>query len=135
MKEFVRLIIKKNNKFLLIKEIKGNFYNAWNFPGGKVEESEKPEEAVIREIREEINMYDLKIKKLFDTTCVFNNETWHGYYFLNENINLDTLKILETTKCDGYCFFCFDEIKTLNLGIPTNVLKILEKKYVNSDNI
>ena len=132
MREFVRSIIKKDNKFLLIKEVKGNFYNAWNFPGGKVEENEKPEDAVVREIQEEINICNLKAKKLFDNICVFNNEPWRGYYFLSENINLDTLKILETTKCDGYCFFEFNELKTLSLGIPANVFKILEEKYANS---
>lgn len=135
MREFVRLIIKENNKFLLIKEIKGNFYNAWNFPGGKVENNESPENAALREIQEELNIFDLTIKRLFDIDCTFNNEIWHGYYFLTENVNLSTIKILETTKCDGYCFFNFNEIKTLNIGIPSNVFKVLEVKYDNSNNI
>lgn len=126
MKEFVRLIIKKGNKYLLIKEVKGNWYNAWNFPGGKVDKGETAENAALRELKEEMNLEQTKLHLLYETDCSFNNEPWHGFYFICSDFDLEKLKVMEPTKCDGYCFFSFEELKQLKLGIPNDVLSALE---------
>ena len=56
MIEVVAGIIYKNNKFLIAQR---NFKKAqgglWEFPGGKVEKNESYENALIREIKEELN--------------------------------------------------------------------------------
>jgi len=50
----------KNNKFLLALRMPGtSIGESWEFPGGKAEEGETPEEALIREFQEELN---IKIK-------------------------------------------------------------------------
>ena len=51
----VAAIIKKDNKILATKRGYGEFINMWEFPGGKIEENESKEEALIREIREELD--------------------------------------------------------------------------------
>ena len=66
MKEFVRLIIKKSNKYLLIKEVKGTWYNAWNFPGGKIDPGESSEIAALRELDEELNLKKTKLHLLYE---------------------------------------------------------------------
>lgn len=70
-------IIIKNGKILLIRRIKeGREY--FVFPGGGVEEKEKIEEAVIREIKEELNL-DISIEKLL---FQIENQGRQEFYFL-----------------------------------------------------
>lgn len=52
----VAAIIHKDNKILATKRGYGEFINQWEFPGGKIEENETKEEALIREIKEELNI-------------------------------------------------------------------------------
>lgn len=52
----VAAIIHKDDKILATKRGYGEFINQWEFPGGKIEENETKEEALIREIKEELNV-------------------------------------------------------------------------------
>jgi len=53
----VAAIIKKNNHFLIVqRNRKKHLGLKWEFPGGKVEESETFEEALTREIKEELDI-------------------------------------------------------------------------------
>lgn len=51
----VAAIIKKNNKVLATKRGYGEFIDMWEFPGGKIEENESQKEALVREIKEELD--------------------------------------------------------------------------------
>lgn len=44
----------------------GEFKGQWEFPGGKVESGEKPQQALIREIKEELDV-KIKVGELIDT--------------------------------------------------------------------
>lgn len=58
MKEIkvVVAIIQKENKILATKRGYGEFINMWEFPGGKIESGETKEQALVREIKEELNI-------------------------------------------------------------------------------
>jgi len=51
----VAAIIKSNNRIFATQRAHGSFAGGWEFPGGKIEEGETPQEALIREIREELD--------------------------------------------------------------------------------
>ena len=48
-------IIKHENKIFATQRGYGEFAGGWEFPGGKVEDSETPEAALVREIHEELD--------------------------------------------------------------------------------
>jgi len=60
-------IIKKDDKILSVKRPdKGEVGLKWEFPGGKIEHGETMEEAIIREIKEELSC-DIKVTKFLGT--------------------------------------------------------------------
>ena len=57
MNNVVAAILKKNNQFLIVQRNKNKHLGLkWEFPGGKVQESETFEKALLREINEELNI-------------------------------------------------------------------------------
>ena len=53
----VAAIIKKNNQYLIVQRNRNKHLAfKWEFPGGKVEDNENFEEALSREIKEELNI-------------------------------------------------------------------------------
>jgi len=53
--EVVASIIRKGDKIFATQRGYGDFKDWWEFPGGKMEVGETPEEALKREIREELS--------------------------------------------------------------------------------
>ena len=50
--QVVAAIICKDNRIFATQRGYGEFKGQWEFPGGKVEPGETPEEALVREIKE-----------------------------------------------------------------------------------
>ena len=73
--EVVAAIIKKDNEIFITRRGYGEFVDLWEFPGGKIEEGESREEALHREIREEL---EVEIDDLqFLTTVDYDYPTFH----------------------------------------------------------
>ena len=53
--EVAAAIIIEDNKIFATQRGYGDFKDKWEFPGGKVEDGESPEEALAREIEEELD--------------------------------------------------------------------------------
>lgn len=53
----------------------GEFKGGWEFPGGKIEEGESPQEALKREIKEELDV-EIKVGMLIDT-IEYDYPTFH----------------------------------------------------------
>ena len=62
----VAAIIIENGKVFATQRGYGEFKDGWEFPGGKIEQGETPEEAIVREIKEELDTV-VEVGELLDT--------------------------------------------------------------------
>ena len=71
----VAAVIRDNEKIFVTARGYGEFKGLWEFPGGKIEEGETPQQALIREIKEELSA-TIKVGDLI-TTIEYDYPTFH----------------------------------------------------------
>lgn len=64
--EVVAAIIIRNGQVFATQRGYGEFKDWWEFPGGKIEPGECPKEALVREIREELDA-EIEVGELLET--------------------------------------------------------------------
>ena len=63
--EVVAAIIKQGSRIFATQRGYGDFKGYWEFPGGKMETGETPQQALIREIKEELDIV-IEVGQLID---------------------------------------------------------------------
>lgn len=71
----VAAVIRKGNRIFATQRGYGEFKDGWEFPGGKIEPGETPQEALVREIREELET-EIRVGDLIDT-IEYDYPTFH----------------------------------------------------------
>ncbi|NIM46975.1 MAG: NUDIX domain-containing protein [Candidatus Aenigmarchaeota archaeon] len=108
------VILKKENKILLVKEVLEDFKEHWIFPGGGVDFGETITEAAKREVKEEIGL-DIEIKEFLGfKEAIFPQYKYHTviFFFIGESSND---KIIKSDKILDAKYFSKEEIKNLKL--------------------
>ena len=62
----VAAVIRKGDRIFATQRGYGEFKDGWEFPGGKIEPGETPQEALAREIKEELDT-EISVGDLIDT--------------------------------------------------------------------
>ena len=107
----VAAIIQRGDKIFATQRGYGEFKDGWEFPGGKVECGETPQEALVREIREELSA-EIRVGDLL-TTVEYDYPKFHlsmdcFWAELTENSEM-TLLEHEAAK-----WLSMDELDTVN---------------------
>ncbi|GJC90050.1 RNA pyrophosphohydrolase [Colletotrichum liriopes] len=115
-------ILVKEGKVLLIyrrlktKEIRINGPpDTWSFPGGGVEENETPEDAIRREMKEEVGL-EVEIQTIggesvWGETDDYLDIKWRCFFFVLRQVDpKEEAKIMEPHKHVGYMWITWDEL-------------------------
>lgn len=123
------ILIKNEDKYLLEQANERNNYK-WAIPGGHILSGETPEEALEREIKEELGISNLNYKKL-DTIKFPYNSYIFNIFFSNTFIDIDTL-VLQPNEVIQVKWYSKKEILELieNDMIPRGYAYIL-KNYID----
>lgn len=105
-------IIVNNDQLLLVKRGAQPQKGFWDIPGGFVEPDEHPEQAVIRELKEELGV-EGSIEKLVGTFAV-NHYKWQGKINyvcdLAYQVTVNSTEFKPQDDVSEYKWFAFDEL-------------------------
>ena len=134
MKEIATIILE-NDKGEILLYLRDNkpeipFPDYWDLIGGHVEEGETPEEALVREVKEEldIDLKDYNFYKKYE--CLTGDAYENIKYIYSGKINLP---IEEVTLLEGVRpqYFSREEISNVKFA---NILKTIVLEYINDSN-
>ena len=119
------ILLNSENKVLLIlRDNKTSipYPNMWDIPGGQIEEGETPEEAIRREMMEELGIKDLGKIELFN---IYRSDNLTDYLFWKK-INLDVNEI-DLQEGQDIKYFKLGQIRITKLAFNYNT--VLEEFY------
>ncbi|PPR08374.1 MAG: hypothetical protein CFH44_01125 [Proteobacteria bacterium] len=125
LKAAVHAFVINDNKLLMSIRSKNGEPYLWGVPGGHVDDIEVSSQALIREMKEEINLDINKgeFKLVFSMHRAGVNKPYFCTFFEVET-NLANLKNNEPEKCDELKWFDLDEL-------PENIVPYI-KKAINA---
>lgn len=117
----VAAIIRRGDCIFATQRGYGEFKDGWEFPGGKVEPGESPEEAIVREIKEELEA-DIKVTGFLTTVE-------HDYSKFHLSMDCFWAKLLDGTEMtllehEAAKWLTLDEIDSVD-WLPADV-KVVE---------
>ena len=123
--EVVAAIIRKGDKIFATQRGYGEWKDWWEFPGGKMEPGETPEQALAREIREELDT-EIRVDK-FLYTVEWDYPQFHltMHCYMSSLVN-DELHLIEH---EAARWLGKDEIRSVN-WLPADImlLPLIEKE-------
>ena len=140
------MIEKKSAGAVIFNETLGERYyllllydaGHWDFPKGGIEEGESEMDAVIREVREETGIADLKLIEGFRQTISYQFKSTEGE--INKTVvfylgNTSTFKVTLSHEHRAYAWLKFeDALEQLTFDTARSVLKVAHRFLENLSN-
>lgn len=129
----VKGIVVLDNKILLLKRVKPSTdgLGFWELPGGGLEYGETPNQALIRELKEETGLDIVIIKPAYTFTKIREDYQTVGIGFLcilkNDHVRL-------SDEHTDYCFVTIEKAKELlDKEIYNDIIYTIEEYYLGRD--
>ncbi|WP_300628446.1 NUDIX domain-containing protein [uncultured Thomasclavelia sp.] len=129
----VKGIVVLDNKILLLKRVKPSTdgLGFWELPGGGLEYGETPNQALIRELKEETGLDIVIIKPAYTFTKIREDYQTVGIGFLcipkNDHVRL-------SDEHTDYCFVTIEKAKELlDKEIYNDIIYTIEEYYLGCD--
>lgn len=91
----VAAVIRQGEKIFVTQRGYGDYKDSWEFPGGKIEPGETPQEALLREIREELDAEIIVGEHLVTVEHDYPDFHLFMQYFWAELVEGSHMKLLE----------------------------------------
>lgn len=132
--KLIAAIIFENDKGEFLLYLRDNkpgipFPDHWDLIGGHVEMGETPDEALVREVKEELDI-DLKDYKFYKVFECFKGDAYENIKYIYSakiNIPIEEVTLLEGVRAQ---YFSKDEIPNVKFA---NILKDIVMDYINSN--
>ena len=124
----VAAVIVKDNMIFATQRGYGEFKGGWEFPGGKIEENETPEDALKREIFEELNVSINVEKYIYTIEYDYPNFHLSMRCYLCSLVN-DEIVLLEHSAAKWLTKDNLESVEWLPADIE--LIDILRKYYCN----
>jgi 8-oxo-dGTP diphosphatase len=131
MKKIAQIIFENDKgEFLLyLRDEKPGipFPHHWDLIGGHIEEGETPEEALVREVKEELD-YDLKDYKLFKEYLCLEGDAYPNIKYIYSgkiNLPIEEITLLEG---DRLQYFAKEQIPNVKFA---NILEKIVSDYIH----
>jgi 8-oxo-dGTP diphosphatase len=84
----VAAVIERDGRFLVTRRLEGTHLGGcWEFPGGKVQQGERHEEALARELSEELDSGVANLRPVFTTAHRYADRTVELHFFRGDLID------------------------------------------------
>lgn len=114
----VAVIIRNKQDQILVSlrgpQVRSEPYT-WENVGGGVDEGEQPEEAIVREVKEEIGVELVNLRLLFENTSTASNgDSWKEFIYQGEILGEPSIQ--EPDKCLEHRWVTKEQLKELPLA-------------------
>ena len=131
----IAAIILENDKGQFLFALRDNkpgipFPNHWDLIGGHVENGETPDQALVREFKEELDL-DLKEYTFFKKFDCFSGDAYPNIKYIYSgkiNIPIEKITLLEGERPQ---YFSMEEIPNVKFA---NIIKSIVMEYINFKN-
>jgi len=128
MKEVTAAVIFKNGKVLITRRSPSEkMVGYWEFPGGKVEKGETPQECLVRELREELNLITKADDIVYKSEYVYDHGSFRILAISTEILSGD----IQLSVHDEYAWVLLNELVDYQL-LPADrpIAEYLKNTYV-----
>lgn len=129
--QIVDAVIIRGDRFLLVQQRKESVFGQWGLPGGHVEPDESPEQAIQREVKEELGIKPIPFLKIQQIIPPEENLTVISFSCHYD----DQIVTVQHEELIGYGWFTLEDIRQIKQPLRSSWILPLITQIVENTGI